>query len=322
MNIIKVSLVVPIYNEENSLEKLVKSINYQTLKPDEVIFVDGGSIDKTLEVFEKLCSSNPIYKLIKTHRATPGMGRNIGTENARNDWIAYTDAGIVLDKNWLAELVETAENNRAADIIYGNFAPLINESFDKVAALAYVAPQNRNGFRGNSIASSLIKKQVWRTIGGFPDLRAAEDLMFMEIAGKLGFKTNFAPKALMYWQLCPNFFSVFRKFILYSKFNVWIGREWQWHYGIAKQYLIVLPFVIAVLLHSWWWLTAVAAWVFIRTAKRILQHRYEFSFSVIFNPFIFVGVMCLILTIDLAMYIGWMQGIFHRKPDHLKEIHV
>ncbi len=98
-------------NEEDSLEKLVESVKHQTFLPDEVVLVDGGSTDKTIEVFEKLCSDNPVYKLIRTGRATPGKGRNIGIEAARNEWIALTDAGIVLDKNWLAELVKVAEKN-------------------------------------------------------------------------------------------------------------------------------------------------------------------------------------------------------------------
>ncbi len=43
---LKISLVIPLYNEEDSLEKLVESINRQTFQPDEIILVDGGSTDK------------------------------------------------------------------------------------------------------------------------------------------------------------------------------------------------------------------------------------------------------------------------------------
>lgn len=322
MNAIKVSLVVPIYNEEKSLGKLVESINYQTFQPDEVVLVDGGSIDKTVEVFEKLCSRNSVYKLIKTQRAMPGKGRNIGIENARNQWIALTDAGIVLDKNWLAELVKAAEDNPAADMIYGNLSPIMGSFFEKLVTLSFMPPDSKSGIRGKSIASCLLKKKVWQAVGGFPDIRAAEDLIFMEKAKKQEINTAFAPKAFIHWQLSTNISALFRKFMLYSKCNVWAKREWQWHYGVVKQYLLVLPFVVLTFLHSWWWIAAVFGWLFARTIKRLLTHRYEFGYSVLFNPFIFFGLMFLILTIDTATFAGWIQAIYHRKPDAFTEIHV
>jgi glycosyltransferase involved in cell wall biosynthesis len=126
---LKISLVVPIFNEEDSLEKLVESINRQTFQPDEVILVDGGSTDKTVEVFERFCPPDSIYKLVKTGRATPGKGRNIGVENARNQWIAFTDAGITLDKDWLAELVKIVEINPTTEVVYGNSTGCFQKHF-------------------------------------------------------------------------------------------------------------------------------------------------------------------------------------------------
>lgn len=320
-SLLKISLVIPLYNEENSLEKLVESINRQTFQPDEIILVDGGSTDKTVEVFEKLCSLNSVYKLVKTKRATPGKGRNIGIENARNQWIALTDAGIKLNDDWLENLLQVVGENPSGEVIYGNFAPAVKNLFEKCAVFAYVYPQGENGIRGKFIASSLIKKEVWQKVGGFPDLRAAEDLMFMEEIERQSFSVAYAPKAMVYWQLRPDISSTFRKFVLYSKHNVWINRQWDWHYGIVKQYLLVLPFLILTFMHSSWWLFAIAGWLLARTAKRISKHNYEFGWSAVFNPFIFVGTMFLILTIDAATFIGWMQAILQKKPDSLTETH-
>ncbi len=318
---LKISLVIPLYNEENSLRKLVESINQQTFQPDEIILVDGGSIDKTVEVFEKLCSRNPVYKLIKTERATPGKGRNIGIENARNQWIALTDAGIKLKNDWLENLSRVVRESPSTDIVYGNFAPTITNLFEKCAVFAYVTPQGESGIRAKFIASSLLKKEVWQKVDGFPDLRAAEDLMFMDEIERQGFSFAYAPEAMVYWQLRPDFFSTFRKFVLYSKNNVWAKRQWQWHHGIVKQYLLVLPFVVLSVLHSSWWLIAIVGWVFARTAKRILMHRNEFGFWRLLNPFVFLGSAFLILTVDFATFVGWIQAILHKKPDNFMETH-
>lgn len=306
----KISLVIPIKDEENSLEPLYQSICEQTCQPHEVVLVDGGSTDNTVSIAKKLKGGTFKLKLIKIPQASPGKGRNIGVENTENEWIAFTDAGINLKKDWLENLIESTEESPTASICYGNYSPITDSFFEKCAAISYVPPLRENKIRGKFIASCLLKKEVWNEVGGFPDLRAAEDLMFMEAAESSGFKFVYAPEAVVYWHLRPNLTSTFRKFVVYSKYNIWAGRQWDWHYGILKQYVVLLPFLLLSVFHSLWWLTAIVLWLFARTLKRILAHRYEFGWRIVFNPFIFFGVMFLTLVIDMATFIGWGQAIF------------
>ena len=105
----KISLVIPVKDEETSLESLYKSICEQTRQPDEVLLVDGGSTDKTIELAQKLASGDLNLKVIETPQASPGKGRNIGAKNAENEWIAFTDAGIKLEKDWLEKLAAKVE---------------------------------------------------------------------------------------------------------------------------------------------------------------------------------------------------------------------
>ena len=309
-----VSLVIPIRNEESSIESLIASIERQAFQPDEIIAVDGGSTDQTVEAIERLVAVNSKIKLVRTEEATPGKGRNIGIKNARNEWIALTDAGIRLDEDWLEELVRTADES-GADIVYGNYSPVLDGIFEKCATIAYVPPKAVNGIRGKSIASCLLKKRVWDKVGGFPDLRAAEDLIFMDAVEAAGFKAVNAPDAMIRWHLRPNFWSTFKKFLLYSKHNVWAGRQWDWHYGIARQYAFLLPFILLVIFHSPWWLIAVVLWLAARTAKRILAHRFEFGVAAGFNPLVFFIVALLILTIDAATFIGWGQALLTEQKN-------
>jgi glycosyltransferase involved in cell wall biosynthesis len=301
----RISLVIPVRNEASTIESLIESIARQTVQPDEVVLVDGGSTDSTVEIIERIAARDQKIKLIRTSGATPGKGRNIGIDAAKNEWIALTDAGIILKETWLAEL---ACNSVEADIVYGNYAPDVRGLFDRCAALTYVAAQKPLGIRGKFIASSLLKKEVWERVGGFPDLRAAEDLAFMEAVVRDSFREAFAPNALVHWRLRPDFRSTLQKFVLYSKHNVWAGREWDWHYGILRQYFLLLPFVALTLLHSWWWLLGVPVWLLARTTVRILRHRHEYGFAPLFNPLIFFGVAGLVLTIDVATYLGWAKA--------------
>ena len=309
----KISLIIPVKNEEQSLENLCSSINDQTRQPDETILVDGGSTDKTVAVARRITANQPAFRLIETPQASPGKGRNIGVEAARFDWIAFTDAGITLEPDWLEKLAAKAAEDQQTDVVYGNYAPVINGYFEKIATLVYVPPQAADGIRGKSIASYLMRKKVWEKVRGFPDARAAEDLMFMETAEKHNFKFAFAPDALIHWQLRPNLSSTFRKFVLYSKHNVWAGRQWDWHYGVLKQYLALIPVLTIMFFSSWWWILFVVLWLIARTAKRILPHRRQFGWLTLLNPLVFFGAAWLILTIDAATFIGWRQALLQKR---------
>jgi glycosyltransferase involved in cell wall biosynthesis len=315
-NHLRVSLVIPMKNESGSLAELIRSIREQSFAPDEIVLVDGGSTDRTVELAERFAAGDARIKLVKTPRASPGKGRNIGIGAARNDWIALTDAGIKLDRNWLENLVRAKESSPGADLIYGNFSPVIENLFEKCAALSYVpALSGENSIRSKSVASLLLKKAVWERAGGFPDLRAAEDLMFMEEAERRGARPAFAPEARVFWHLRPNFASTFRKFTLYSEHNALAGRAWDWHYGVARQYFFVLPFIVLAFLHSAWWLLGLPLWLAARAAKRILAHRREFGLAPLFNPLVFAGVAVLVLVIDAATFAGWARAVLNKSEN-------
>lgn len=309
---LQISLIIPVRDEAASCAELVASINRQTYAPAEIIIVDGGSTDGTADLARNLTGSDARYRIIEAGVASPGRGRNVGAEAARGDWLAFTDAGIKLSNDWLEKLVEAAQTANQPDIIYGNYAPVTRTFFEKCAAFAYVPGQGA-GIRGKFIASSLYKKEVWEKVGGFPDLRAAEDLMFMEAAEKNGFQSANAPAAMVFWSLRPDLFSTFRKFALYSKYNVWAGRQWDWHYGILRQYAVVAPFAVLAVLHSAWWWLVIPLWLAARAVKRMLPHRSEFGAATIFNPLYLLGVMFLIVTIDAATFLGWAQAVWEKK---------
>jgi glycosyltransferase involved in cell wall biosynthesis len=177
----KISLVIPVRDEASTIQELIESINQQSRKPDEVIFVDGGSRDATVELLRNACEKNPTFRLIAARKALPGQGRNIGVAQANYDWIAFTDAGNRLEPDWLEQLVAVADLHPEAGIICGNFEPVTDTFFTDCAAVAYIDQkvQRENGpCRGPFIASSLVRREVWHAAGGFPDLRAAEDLIF------------------------------------------------------------------------------------------------------------------------------------------------
>jgi glycosyltransferase involved in cell wall biosynthesis len=308
----QVSLVIPVFNESETILSLIQSIREQSLQPDEVIFVDGGSTDQTVLLIRSETKNDSRFKLIEAGRAMPGKGRNIGTAAAGHDWIAYTDAGITLDPHWMMQLVKTREET-GADIIYGNFSPQVYSLFEKAAAIAYVPALQPGQIRTKSIASCLLRKSIWEKAGGFPDWRATEDLVFIERADKASAKITTAVAAMVSWKLRPGLVSTFKKFTLYSAYNVWAGRQAFWHYGIARQYLFLIPFILLGIFHSWLWLLAIPAWLGARTAKRAWMHRYEYGTRALSSPVLLFLVALITLTIDLATYTGWVKALLNKQ---------
>jgi len=311
----KISLVIPVRDEAGTIQELVDSVNRQSRPPDEVIFVDGGSRDRTIELLRHECARNSTFRLIEARKALPGQGRNIGVSQANYDWIAFTDAGNRLEPDWLEQLIAVSDANPEAGIICGNFDPVADTFFTGCAAVAYLDPKvpRENGpCRGPFIASSLVRRDVWQAAGGFPDLRAAEDLIFFEEVERQGQIFKWAPKANVHFRLRPGLWSTFRRFRLYSSVNAWAGRQNKWHYGVARFYLLALPFIVLGIWKSFWWLLVPLAGLAARVARRIWVHRAGHPVSWLLNPLRFAYVLIITLTLDAATFMGWMVALVKR----------
>lgn len=95
----KVSVVIPAFNEERYIGRCLDSLMRQKIKPDEIIVVDNNSTDKTTDIVKKY----PVILINeKKHGITPA--RNRGFNSARFDIIARTDADTVLPSNWIEKI--------------------------------------------------------------------------------------------------------------------------------------------------------------------------------------------------------------------------
>lgn len=311
-------MVVPVRDEADNIAGLIESIRCQTQAPDEVIFVDGGSRDATIEILTSACAANRNFRLLTERHALPGQARNIGVANANYEWIAFTDAGNKLEPDWLEQLVTVADSDDDAAMVCGNFEPAIDSFFTECAAIAYLQPRSEDRVTDPFIASSLLHKDVWSAVGGFPDLRAAEDLIFFEDVGKKGLKILSAPKANVHWELQPNLWRTFRRFFVYSRVNVWAHRQKYWHYGVARLYALGLPFLGLAVWKSVWWLLFLAAGLSARVLANIWRHRGEHDLLWLMNPLRFIYVLVITLTVDLATFSGWISAKLN--PRQAREI--
>ncbi len=312
---LRVSLVIPVRNEAATISDLLTSIHFQTLQASEIVFVDGGSVDNTLTILRKAAQQNCSLHLLEAQDATPGRGRNIGIEAAANDWIALTDAGIWLEPGWLERLAAEVELDPSVNLVFGAYEAQTGTFFQQCAAAAYVAPKHQRPggpMRGPSIASCLLHRNMWQAVGGFPDLRAAEDLIFIERCQQLG-RIAWAPHAVARWQLQPTLKATFMRFALYSYHNVLVGRQRHWHYGIARQYFLALVIVILAAAHSRLWLFVLGFAAVSRAAKAIWNYDEPRRVAWLWNPARLVLVGTILAAIDIATFVGWGRAVWHKK---------
>ncbi len=125
MKNLKISIVIPAKNCEKTIAETINSISAQTYNPFEVIVVNDGSADKTIDVlrqFER--KSIPRFKVISLEKSGgASKARNIGAAQAKGQLLAFVDSDIVLFKNALEEGINFKEKNPELGGFFGLFTP-------------------------------------------------------------------------------------------------------------------------------------------------------------------------------------------------------
>ncbi len=308
-------------DEEGTLRALIETIQAQELQPSEIILVDGASTDGTVELARELTAEDPRYRIIEAGPATPGRGRNVGIAAARCDWIALTDAGIRLEPQWLSRLWDAARSQPEAGIVYGNFEPEVRSFFEECEALVFVHPRSpRPGgvMRGPFIASSLVHKDTWSRVGSFPDLRAAEDLIFMERVAAAEIPAAWASEATIWWKLPPSPAALFRRFSTFSRHNAWAGRQRQWHYGLARFYLLCGGFLVLALAASPAWAAAPPLLWLARVVRGMWIRRDSRSIGWLLAPHRVLGTAAVWAIVETASLVGWLQAYLGSRPETVR----
>ena len=96
----KISVVIPVYNEEKHITQCIDALIHNTRRPDEILLADGGSSDRTLMLASKFSE----VTILDNPRKTAAAGRNVGIRHAKGDIIAFTDGDCIVEKNWLEEI--------------------------------------------------------------------------------------------------------------------------------------------------------------------------------------------------------------------------
>jgi GT2 family glycosyltransferase len=196
----RVSVVVCAYNAERTMDQCLASLAVLNYPDYEVIVVNDGSRDRTLEIAE----SHEYCRIISQPNEGLSVARNVGAETATGEIVAYTDSDCVADPDWLTYLVAKMETSNLSACGGPNFPPLED---DLVAAAVAVAPGGpTHVLISDEVAEHIagcnmaFRRDVLLRLGGFdPIYRAAGD--DVDICWRFqdaGYTIGFSPAAVVW----------------------------------------------------------------------------------------------------------------------------
>ena len=100
-----VSIIVPVYNVENTLERCVRSLMAQTLRSIEIILVNDGSPDRSPEICRQLASEDGRIRVIDKPNGGISSARNAGLDAARGEYILFCDSDDWVEPDWCESMV-------------------------------------------------------------------------------------------------------------------------------------------------------------------------------------------------------------------------
>lgn len=157
MSKIKVSVIVPVFNVEEYLSTSLDSILNQTLKDIEIICINDGSTDASLDILENYAKKDARIKIISKKNEGQGIARNIGLDNAQGEFIAFVDSDDFIKEDMLEKSYEKSVSKNL-DLVMYKISSFDNETHEINDNLWYYSLKCFDGFEKEIFNNSDTKK--------------------------------------------------------------------------------------------------------------------------------------------------------------------
>ena len=122
-----VSVIMPVYNVEQYLRKSIESILNQTYQNFELLIVDDGSPDNSVEIIEKYIETDSRIRLLRKANGGLSDARNFGLQHAKGEYIYFFDSDDYIEPNLLEKTLNVAIENNSDVVIFGYFVDYVNQ---------------------------------------------------------------------------------------------------------------------------------------------------------------------------------------------------
>ncbi len=270
----KVSIIIPTYNEEEHIVDCLNSIKNQTYKDLELIVVDDGSADNTLNFVSNLNFNNLI--ILKQKHMGPAAARNYGAQKSKGDILIFVDSDMVFDKKFVEKLIKPIIKNESKGTFSKDEYVLnwnnmwskcwnINSNLPVKRRIPVDYPDTQKVFRA-------ILKREFEKVNGFSKGGYTDDWSLSE---KLDYEATLAQDAVYYHKNPEKLSEIYKQ-------SKWIAKR-DYKFGFFGQLytLFVSSFVISLIIGIY---------------KSIKHSNFYFLiFKIIYDFGIFMGITEMIL---------------------------
>ena len=297
----KASLILTCFNEQENIGQLLNDVLQQTSKPCEMVIIDAGSTDGTIDELEKYRATFSAAGIeLRVHiqpKAGIAQGRNMAIDLAKAPIIAVTDAGCRIDPNWLKNICLPILRGEA-DFVGGFYLPVSHTPLQEAVACLTTAPRPSKHFMPSS-RSVAFRKCVWQRAGKYPEwLQWGEDTLFNKNCFDTGARYVVAHNAIVHWEVRRTWQAIAKQYWRYA-YGDGLARRLTW--SLAASPLIYATSVLASLIASPLWLLLIPAYAISWPLRRG-----------IFSPTKLIYAAGVSGTIQAARGLGFIKGCWQR----------
>lgn len=318
MNESHITIIVPAYNAEKTIRKCIESFLGIDYPKYDIIIIDDGSTDKTLEIISEYKDK---LTIIRNQHSGPSKCRNDAAKISKVGFLAFTDSDCVVDKNWLNELIKGFVNEKIVGVGGVQLSPQDETKFGRSVQSFF----ELTGFLGgyikhneypessiedqnlrirevshNPSCNAMYRKDIFLEVGGFDEtLWPSEDVDLDYRLKKKGYKFMFNPEAIVYHYRPQSLSHLSNMMYRYGVTQGILTKRYGFFRAIQFVPFLILSFLALLFINLNFLWVLVILYSFL-----VVKYRQFLVGSMIF---VFLLVSC------LEWNIGLIAGIFFRK---------
>lgn len=183
----KISVIIPTYNEEENIGECLDSLSTQTYKDYEVIVIDDGSTDKTLSII-----NSKKVKVYSQEHLGAGSARNLGSKHAKGEILVFVDADMIVSQNYIEEISIPIINYSSKGTFTTNEVVLNYDNiWAKLYNWEYVKEKTKFRIPSNHPKTAKVFRAILKSefdrVGGYDEVGYGED---WTLSKKLGYNAT------------------------------------------------------------------------------------------------------------------------------------
>ena len=195
-----ITIIIPVYNAEDFLDKCINSILKQSYQDIEILLIDDGSTDRSSEICVNLQKKDGRLKLFNQKNSGVSSARNIALKKAAGKYISFVDADDYIEPDFCKKMIEAIKCNNAdiafcgINLVYKNKCNNIQGSNNDSGKISTIKKEEFEyyGYKERrSVWAAIYKADVLRNVSFPEDIAVGEDAVFLAKAIQKASKINY-----------------------------------------------------------------------------------------------------------------------------------